>query len=136
MRCGEEGSSHSVIKWEPKNLLLCPQKPAVGLSSVAALAIPYTLFHVWVSQVTESLEVLQLKVLMPVLLVLGTKYWNIEPLAHLRFKFKGILKYSIEVSWCMLLMYYIVNEAYVFPDILGMVGTVELPNFPSIFSLN
>ena len=33
-------------------------------------------------------------------------------------------------------MNYIVNEAYVFPDILGMVGTVELPNFPSTFSLN
>jgi len=92
MRCGEEGSSHSVIKWEPKNLLLCPQKPAVGLSSVPVLSIPFTHFHVWVSQVTESLEVLQLKVLMPVLLVIGTKYWNIDPLAHLRFKFKGILQ--------------------------------------------
>jgi hypothetical protein len=91
MHCGEEGSSHSIIKWEPKNLLLYPQKPAVGLSSVPFLSIPFTLFHVWISQVTESLEVLQLKVLMLMLLVIGTKYWNIDPLAHLRFKFKDIL---------------------------------------------
>jgi hypothetical protein len=33
-------------------------------------------------------------------------------------------------------MNYIVTEVYVVPDILGMVGTVELLNFPSTFSLN
>ena len=33
-------------------------------------------------------------------------------------------------------MNYIETEAYVVPDILGVGGTVELPNFPFTFSLN
>jgi len=80
-----------VIKWEPQNLLLYPQKPAVGLSRLPVLSIPFIHFHVWVSQVIDSLAILQLKVLMPMFVVIGTKYWNTGPLAHLRFKFKGML---------------------------------------------
>jgi len=91
MHCGEEESNHSVTEWEPKNLLLCPQKPAIGLSPLPVLSIPFTHFHIWVSQVIDSLAVLRLKVLMLMFLVIGAKYWNIDPVAHLRFKLNGML---------------------------------------------
>jgi hypothetical protein len=45
--------------------------------------------------VINSLEVFRLKVLMPIFLVLGTKYWKVYIIAYLGFKCKACFKNSI-----------------------------------------